>query len=155
MVHLPFSGTDAAAAAAMINADLPDFAQFWQGCSEGVLRLQWCPTCDRHQWPPRPVCRRCGGSPEWVDARGEGRLYSWTVVHLSPLSAFAGSVPYVVAIAELDYAEGVRVVARLADDSSTPLQIGMDLMLAFELLDGGLALPVWRHVDGQRSPASG
>ncbi len=145
MVHLPFSGADAAAAAAMIDVDLPEFAPFWRGCSEGVLRVQWCPACERHQWPPRPLCRGCGGTPEWKDVRGEGRLYSWTVAHLSPLPAFAGSVPYAVVIAELDHADGIRVVARLADDASTSLHIGMDLALGFEQLDGGLAVPVWRH----------
>lgn len=51
---------------------------FWHYCSQGELRLQHCPACDRLFWPPMPVCDTCGSFDlEWKPMSGRGRVISF------------------------------------------------------------------------------
>jgi uncharacterized OB-fold protein len=61
--------------------------------------------------PSCPYCSHIGH--DVVEASGEGTVYSWIVVHRAFHPAFAGDVPYTVAM--VDLAEGPRVVAWLED----------------------------------------
>lgn len=146
MVHLHFSDAEGAHLAAIVDDEAPEFAPFWQGAAEHLLRVQWCVRCRRHQWPPRPACGSCGGDIAWTEIEGRGELYSWTVVHLSPLPAYREHVPYVVALAELPGADGIRVLARLAGDGDVALHIGAHLDLEFEDIAPGVSLPVWHRL---------
>jgi uncharacterized OB-fold protein len=137
-----FSDDEAAQLAGAVDTTHPDMAPFWAGTREGRLVAQWCPACERHRWPPRPVCRACGTEPQWREIESAGRLYSWTVVHLSPLPAFAAHVPYVVAVVELPAADGIRMVGRL-EGSDDELVIGDALRVAFQRVDDDVVLPVW------------
>lgn len=85
---------------------------YWTAAAQRRLLIQRCGACGAHQFYPRRHCRACFASdPEWVQARGTGRLHTFSVVHKSANPEFAGDCPYVLAIVELD--EGVRVTARI------------------------------------------
>jgi uncharacterized OB-fold protein len=142
MVHSHFSEADGRIAA-MIDPGDPQLAEFWAGAADGVLRVQWCASCCAHQWPPRPVCRTCFGPVSWVEADTTGNVYSWVVVHLSPLPAFEQRVPYTVVIGELPGASDIRVVARWDSDASE-LSIGAPIALAFQEIAERTSVPVWR-----------
>ena len=94
-----------------------DSRPYFEGLNRAELMLQFCTTCDRHQFPPRAFCVRCGDrSIDWRPASGRGELYAATVTHRPSEEAFAALVPYAVGLVDLD--EGVRVMARGAAEDA-------------------------------------
>jgi hypothetical protein len=116
---------------------------FWAHCAEEKLCFQVCEACGAWRHLPRSLCAPCG-SPDWSwrESSGGGRLYTWTVTHQPSLPAFATDVPYVVAVIELE--EGVRMVSRLRAAAPERLEIGLAVVLEWERLAGGVALPMFR-----------
>lgn len=92
----------------------PDAAEYWAGLEEGRLLLPRCSSCQRLWSPPSGGCPHCGATDRtWQEHSGLGRLYSWVVVRHPLDEAFARDVPYVVALVQLDDADGSRLVGRL------------------------------------------
>src|SRR5206468_2761141 len=100
--------------------------------------------CGRPQSFPRPRCVRCGGSIAWLEASGEGRVYSYTVVHRAPHESLVPLVPYVVAL--VDLAEGVRMMSRVRAADSGVVQIGAAVRVAFERVSDEVTLPLFEVV---------
>lgn len=109
----------------------------WDGAREGVLRVQRCRACHAHVFIPQPLCSACS-SPEleWVTSRGEGSVYSFTVVHRAPHPSFA--TPYVVAIVALD--EGFEMLAGI-ECEPRELAIGARVSVGFRAIDAEISLP--------------
>ena len=61
---------------------------------------------------PRPFCLSCySDRVGWIEARGTGRIYTKTIVHLHVSPDL--TPPYAVAVVELD--EGPRLTTNLTD----------------------------------------
>ena len=106
---------------------------YWDAAADGRLLIQRCAACERHQWYPRAHCVVCGAAdPAWVEAKGTGRLHTFTVLQKTPNPEFQGDLPYVLAIVELD--EGVRVSANVVGVDHDALRCEMPLQVTF--LDG-------------------
>jgi uncharacterized OB-fold protein len=121
-------------------------APYWEGCRQGVLRLQRCTACQALQLPPQRHCRRClGDALEWLPAAGTGRIVSWTVVRHPVSAAFAADVPYVVAIVALD--EGPTMMAGIRDCAPDALHVGMRVEVLFEARSDAIAVPYFRPAD--------
>jgi uncharacterized OB-fold protein len=117
----------------------PESAEFWQGLLDGEIRLQRCDVCRRVQFYPRPACRYCGATElTWETLSGSAELYTYTVIHRAPFEAFAGDVPYVLAVAEL--AEGPRLLTTIVDVDPEDVRIGMPLSPVFDRVSDGVAL---------------
>ena len=104
------------------------------------LEAARCGACSKIAFPPRRVCPSCHGeSFETVTLSGEGKVVSWTVIHVAP-DDFATQAPYVVAIVEL--AEGVRLTAQIVDCSTEDLDFGTPVRSVLRRLstegDGGI-----------------
>ena len=109
----------------------------WDGCREGVLRVQRCRDCGAHVFIPQPLCPRCScDGLDWVASGGHGTVYSYTIVHRAPHPAFA--TPYVVAIVELD--EGWHMLANLECEPSE-LRIGLPVRVTLRALSPEISLP--------------
>lgn len=86
-------------------------------------------------------------STDWAEVPPEAELYSWTVVHRSPLPAFADLAPYAVVVAELEREPVLRLLGRLVPDADpAALRIGMALRVEFERVSDAVALPLWRPI---------
>src|SRR5262249_35098239 len=56
-------------------------APFWAAARDGRLVIQHCPACGHYQHYPRPWCTNClHETPEFVESRGEGTIYTFTVI---------------------------------------------------------------------------
>lgn len=121
----------------------PDFAPYWAGCVEERLLVPVCE--DGHAfWPPRPTCSRCyRPTARWVETRGRGSLYSWTVVHRTRNREFAAAVPYVVGMITLADLPGIRMVGHVEADRSLLVE-GLELDVVFSETRHGVRLPRWR-----------
>ena len=113
---------------------------YWDGLKLGVLTLQRCARCERYRHYPRLVCDNCYSvDVEWVEASGRGTVHSWTVSHHAFHPGFAGELPYVLAIVDLE--EGVRAMGRLGGVEPSEIRIGLPVKFSAEQRDDGLALP--------------
>lgn len=111
---------------------------YWAGLAEGELRFQRCGGCG-HAWlPAREQCPSClSDAWSWQAATGGGRIISWVVYRQAFHPAFAGRLPYTVAVVELD--EGPRMITNVeADVADLAIERPVWLAVARE---GELALP--------------
>jgi uncharacterized protein len=97
---------------------------FWEAAKTGQLVLQRCKACGRWAHPPTPFCHACGSTDQRFEPiSGRGRLVSATVVRSGARHPyFAGRVPYVVAVVELEEQEGLLMYTNLpgADPERVP-----------------------------------
>jgi acetyl-CoA acetyltransferase/uncharacterized OB-fold protein len=120
-----------------------DSATFWEGCRERKLLLQRCSSCATFRYPPQPVCSSCRSMLfEWVESRGSGSVYSWTIAHHPVHPAVVGRVPYNIVLVELD--EGPRLVTNLVDVPGNRIHAGMCVKVDYLEVADGFVLPVFR-----------
>jgi uncharacterized OB-fold protein len=126
----------------------PDSAPFWAAVDAGELRLARCPECRRWQHPPLERCRRCAALLEFEAVAGTGVVYSFIVVRYPAVPAYADSLPYVIALVELDEQPGLRLSGRL----DAPVdQVDVGARVRAEIVDVPGAehrLPIFRVVGG-------
>ena len=102
---------------------------FWDGLSEGKLRLQHCKDCGKYQYPAETFCFHCGSqNVEWKDASGRGEVHTFITVHQRYHPAFADLIPYNVSVVEL--AEGPRLVTNVESIAPDDVRIGMPVRIA-------------------------
>jgi uncharacterized OB-fold protein len=113
----------------------------WEGCREGVLRVQRCRACGHYVFIPQPICTRCQADAlEWTASSGRGTVYSHTVVHRPPRPAFAA--PYVVAIVELE--EGWHMLSNVVDCRPEDVHVGMPVEVTFRVMSEAITLPYFK-----------
>jgi uncharacterized OB-fold protein len=121
-----------------------DSRPFWDGVSQGKLRLQQCDVCHRSIFYPRSHCPQCGADViTWRDAAGTGTIYSYTVVHQG-FGPFAAQTPFAVALIDLD--EGARMLSRITGSSPGEIRIGQRVRVAFVRADPNLTLPYFELI---------
>jgi uncharacterized OB-fold protein len=92
----------------------------------------------------RRRCPACGREAlEFAEASGRGVVYSHGRTYRASHPALRSRLP--LALVAVDLAEGVRVMARLAD-GAPPVRVGDAVEVAFEPTGEALALPVFRPV---------
>ncbi|MET8797014.1 OB-fold domain-containing protein [Nocardia sp. NPDC004568] len=120
-------------------------APYWAAARERRLSLQFCRGCECFVHLPAAFCPRCTSADlVWRDMSGRGTLYSYTVMHDAPAPGFAGSLPYLVGIAELVEQPGLLLTADLLGASPDDVAIGMPLEVIFEELAPDSIVPQWR-----------
>ncbi|WP_122817962.1 Zn-ribbon domain-containing OB-fold protein [Nocardioides pantholopis] len=117
-------------------------APYTAGLADGRLLVPTCAACARSCWPPRDVCPRCHGDAlAWDVAPPTATLFTWTVVHRTPLPAFADLTPYAVGVLAPE-GLGIRLIGRLAAD---PEKLGIDSRWRWQVETGpdGSPVPLW------------
>ena len=116
-------------------------APYWEGCKQGVLRVQRCSDCGRCVFIPQPLCTSCmSRNLEWVESTGRGTLYSHSTVYRPQQPVF--EVPYTIAIVELE--EGYYMLTNLVEVEPEAVEVGMPLEVAFERMSEEITLPFFR-----------
>ncbi len=113
---------------------------FWEACNEGRLLLQRCTETGRCFFPPAPVSPFTG-RPDWawVEASGEGELFSFVVFHQSYFPGMKDELPYPVAMVKLT--EGPFLLTNLDGMTPAECRIGMALRVRFPGGPEGFTLP--------------
>ena len=89
------------------------------------------------------MCPSCHGlEMTAIEAAGRGTVHSFVVVHHPPIPPFG--YPNVIVL--VDLAEGTRLLSRLVGVDPDAVTIGMPVEVAFETVDGDLALHYFRPV---------
>jgi uncharacterized OB-fold protein len=120
-------------------------APFWEYAARHRLAFQRCSSCGRFQHPPGPICRHCYDRDLAFDeVAGNGTVYSFTVTYYDFARRADLSTPYVVALVELDDADGVRMLANVVECSPEDVHVGMKLSVVFDDIKARLSLPQFR-----------
>jgi hypothetical protein len=115
---------------------------FWEGCQRGELLFQRCSNCAAAVFEPAAVCGSCGARElQWERSRGQGSLYSWSVVHRPQTADFIA--PYAVIIVDLD--EGYSMLSNMIDCDTGDLRIGLRLEVVFVDV-AGRCMPYFRPI---------
>lgn len=101
----------------------PTSRPYFEAAAAGRLLLGWCRDTGRHFFYPRG-CSPFTLSPnvEFVDAKGTGSIYSYTVMRTKE--------PYCVAYVELD--EGPRMFTNIVDCDFDTVRIGQRVRVVFK-----------------------
>ncbi|MCS6891917.1 MAG: OB-fold domain-containing protein [Rhodovarius sp.] len=116
---------------------------FWQAARERRFILPRCRDSGRCFFPPAPVSPFTGRPHvEWVEAAGEGSLWSFVVFHQTYFDDFPP--PYAVVMVELD--EGPMFLANLRGADPSELSIGQRMRIVFDEERNGIVLPQFEIV---------
>ena len=55
---------------------------FWEGARNNKFLLQKCKSCGKVQFFPRIACVDCFGEVDWFEAKGTGKIHSFTLVRV-------------------------------------------------------------------------
>jgi uncharacterized OB-fold protein len=120
----------------------PDTAAYWDACQQHQLLIQCCDNCGTNQFYPRSICASCSSrSLNWVAAKGQGNVISWTIVRRAVSAAYADDVPYVIALIEL--IEGVVMMSKVTGCDPETVHTGMAVEVSFEDWSEQVSMPVF------------
>ncbi len=125
---------------------------FWDGCREGVLRVQQCPSTKRLMFPPRPVNSWTPGvPPTWTEVSGRGTIWSVIEPHPPLMLDYADLAPYNAIVVALAEDPAIRLVGNLVPGPGgaintlkyDDIEIGSAVKVVFERVDDQVTLPLW------------
>jgi uncharacterized OB-fold protein len=138
----------AAPASKFLPRPTPETVFWWEGCRENRLLLQYCSACESHQFYPRLACCGCQSTElEWVEASGIGSVETFTICRVPVAEAYAGDLPYVVAIVRL--AEGPAMMSNIIGCDVEAVSTGMPVEVVFEVRNEEITLPQFRPRPGE------
>ncbi len=91
----------------------PDGDRFWEGTREHKLLLPAGPDGTPF-WYPRAYVPGTLEPIQWIESKGVGTIYTYSVHYFGPSKAYKGDPPHVVALIDVD--EGVRMMTNLVKD---------------------------------------
>lgn len=119
-------------------------APYWAAAAEGRLVIARCSRCRAFTHPPDLTCPHCRHTdPAFVfePVSGRGFVRTWTVVRQSFLVGFEDDLPFVLVDVELEEQSDLRIIGRLADGPAVGLRVGDSVVVSFEQLAPGVAVP--------------
>lgn len=122
----------------------PDTQSFWEATKNHELRYQVCDDCNQIVFYPRRHCSHCmGANLSWKTSKGEGAIYTYTVIRKIGHPAFAQLTPYAVAWIDLD--EGFRMISNIVgvEDVTTDIKIGQRVRVTWEDQENEISLPMF------------
>jgi hypothetical protein len=113
--------------------------EFWKAAKQHKFLIQHCHDCDINIFYPRKFCPDCWGTNlGWIEASGQGKLHTYTVTHYGVEQRFAGDLPFVLALVDME--EGIRVMTRIVNCKHENLKCDMPVELTWEDLDENFSL---------------
>jgi uncharacterized OB-fold protein len=125
----------------------PDTQAFWDATREHRLTYQVDPETAQPVFFPRAYSPYTGRTDMQVrESKGEGVVYSYSVIRQSRHPAFKDLVPYAIAYVDLD--EGIRILTNVVGvaDPTKDIKIGMRVKVKWEDQESGIALPLFEPV---------
>jgi uncharacterized OB-fold protein len=103
---------------------------FWEGARNNKFLLQKCNSCGKVQFFPRIACVDCFGEMSWIEAKGTGKIHSFTLVRVPRNPAFKEEAPIYYINVILD--EGVIIESRLLGDNKEKVKMGDRVKVRYE-----------------------
>ena len=125
----------------------PDTQPFWEATKKHELRYQVCDDCGGIVFYARRHCPHCmSANLSWKTSKGEGAVYTYTVIHQIGHPAFSKLTPYAVVWVDLD--EGFRMISNIVgvEDPSSDIKIGQRVRVAWEDQENDISLPLFTPI---------
>jgi uncharacterized OB-fold protein len=115
----------------------PENQPYWDAARDGKLLVKRCKDCGEFHFYPRAICPFCfSDQTEWVESKGTGSIYSYSVMRRGV------PVPFAIAYVTLD--EGITMLTNMSDGTDLDgLSIGQKVKVAFKAAEDGSAVPVF------------
>ncbi len=123
-------GTTAQVSPRILPPLTPSNRPFWTGGAEDELLILRCRECQRWVHPPTGRCTDCGGELAPEPVSGKGTVFTFTV-NEHPFNP-AVSLPYVIAIVELDEQPDLRLPTNIVNCDLDRVSCGMPVRVLFE-----------------------
>jgi len=119
---------------------------WWEAAARHELMVQRCSHCGYMRLPPAPVCGECQSFDlHLTQVSGRGEVYTYTIVH-RPI-AMDQTVPFVIAVIDLEGAPGVRLISNLVEIDPDEVAIGLAVEVAWEDMSDDLSLPRFKRAE--------
>lgn len=123
----------------------PESQSYWKAAAAHRLELPRCNACCQHWFPPSRSCPHClSADMAFVPVSGKGKVFSFVIYDRVYHPAFAGDVPYVVALVELD--EGPRMISNIVGTAPEDVRCEMRVEVVFKPAGEGMAIPCFKPV---------
>ena len=120
-------------------------APYWEGAKQGKLMIQRCKATKQYFLYSRQLVPGVvDDQVEWVEAKGTGEVYSYTVARRPAGPAFKADCPYVIASITLD--EGARIMTNVVGDAEQ-VAIGKRVRVVFDRVSDDLTIPKFELAD--------
>ena len=123
----------------------PDSQEFWEATKRHQLTYQTCNRCEQVIFYPRRHCPYCGSlETSWHASKGEGAVYTFSVVIQTRHPSFVESGPFAIGYVDLD--EGFRILTNIVgvQDPIKDIRCGMRVKVRWEDQgEGGVSLPLF------------
>lgn len=106
----------------------PESEPYWKAAADEKLLLSSCPDCGLVIHYPRARCPDCFAETEWMEASGDGTVYSYSVTERMEGWPEA-NLPLIVAYVELT--EGPRIMTNLVDCEPDEISVGAPVSVEF------------------------
>jgi uncharacterized OB-fold protein len=123
----------------------PEGETFWAGTREHKLLLP-AGKDGKPFWYPRALVPGTLDEVQWIESKGEGTVYTYSVHYIGPSKAYKGDPPHTVALVDLD--EGVRMMTNIVKDEEgypsidpDQVSIGMRVRVVFHDATDEVTLP--------------
>jgi uncharacterized protein len=118
---------------------------FWDACKEKKLLYQVCKDCGQVNFFPKMLCVNCmSHNLGWKESKGKGHIYTFTVTYDAAPPEFMSSVPYALAVVNLD--EGFSMLTNIVDCEYEKLKCNMPVEVVFDPVTPEVTLPKFRPV---------
>ena len=118
----------------------PESVPYWTAAKQHRLELPHCNACNKFWFPPSQSCPHCLSTNFKFEAvSGRGKVFSFVTFHRVYHPAFAGEVPYVVALVELE--EGPRLLSNIVGIAPEAVTCEMPVKVVFDDVADNLAVP--------------
>jgi len=108
----------------------PENKPFWDAAQDNRLILKFCKSCNESHYYPRTICPHCGSdSTVWVESKGLGEIYSYTVMRRGV------EVPFAMAYVRLN--EGVSLLTHLTNCDFDTIEVGQKVKVVFQETQDG------------------
>src|SRR5262249_13214984 len=115
-----------------------------ESCKAHAMALQQCTSCGRFRYPPRLTCPSClSEDGRWSQVTGRGQVYVSLVMCNAYGAAWEDSVPYNIALIELD--EGIRMWSNVIGCDPDAVHIGDRVEVVYDGVTEALTLPRFRR----------
>jgi len=81
---------------------------------------------------------------EWKRAAGRGRVLTFTICRRAVSEAYAGDVPYVIALVQLE--EGPTMMSNIVECNPESVTTGMPVEVVFEQRSEEITIPQFRPI---------
>lgn len=123
----------------------PETKRYWDACKKHELVLPKCNDCGQLFFYPRALCPNCmSQNLDWVKVSGKGKVWTFSIHHMGPTSAYKNEPPYVVALVETQ--EGPKIMTNIVDCKPQDVRIGTEVEVVFEDVTPEVTLPKFKPV---------